>query len=65
MQWINVEHELPEDDFNVLTYSEEYAFTVGYHTKKGWFYHPDDQPRNDNALIDVTHWMPLPELPKK
>lgn len=65
MEWISVEDAVPNDDNNVLTYSEGYASAVGYHTKKGWFYHPDDQPRSDNSLIDVTHWMPLPQPPKE
>ena len=63
MAWTNVQDKLPEDDSCVLTYSEGYAFTVGYHTKKGWFYHPNDQEWNDNSLIDVTHWMFLPKRP--
>ena len=63
MTWISVKDELPEDDANVLGYSEGYAFSVAYHTKKGWFYHPEiDHESGDNSLIDVTHWMPLPEV---
>ena len=65
MEWISVENEVPSDDANVLTYSDGYSITVGYHTKKGWFYHPDDQGLRDNSLIDVTHWMELPDPPKE
>lgn len=63
--WISVEDQLPDDDNSVLTISEGYFQCVGYHTRKGWFYYPNDQEWNDNSLIDVTHWMPLPKPPEE
>lgn len=64
MKWTSVEDQIPQTDENVLTYSEGYAIAVGYHTKKGWFYHPEiSHEWGDNSLIDVTHWMSLPGVP--
>lgn len=63
MNWIKIEEKLPQDLENVL-------FTDKKHVYKGftnchfwgecnyWF------SDTEHCIEDVTHWMPLPPLPK-
>jgi Lar family restriction alleviation protein len=53
--WIPVSERLPEHDSCVLTYSPRYGMDVDYYNSK--LYQP--------IWIDITHWMPLPQLPKE
>lgn len=60
-EWISVEERLPEVGESVLGYTKERdeCFVVTYsNTFKSFF---SGQFPNDN----ITHWMPLPEPPKK
>jgi hypothetical protein len=36
----------------------------GYIYLSCWSHHPLGSFAGDGCLFDVTHWMPLPELPK-
>lgn len=70
MEWISVKDKLPPEDDPVLvvvhgyrggfepislveisSYSHDFGFSL------------DDLPIG--GVIDITHWMPLPELPKE
>lgn len=68
-KWIKIEDQLPKDGERVITYFEHtgieistYKNLVGgkdevfgdnmFHNHSGWL------------TDDVTHWMPLPEIPK-
>ena len=54
-RWIPVEERLPETRDPVLTLWVSGTQSVKQHDEKhGW-----------NTGAQVTHWMPLPELPKK
>lgn len=54
-EWTSVEERLPEEFDNVLVYDG--VVTVDHISVGGeWWYHNHDA---------VTHWMPLPEPPKK
>ena len=70
-RWIPVEKRLPEQytivgdygeleplEFNVMIKGAEIPTTLCYDGKN--FYHD-----GDGNIYDVTHWMPLPEPPRK
>ncbi len=69
MNWISVEDELPEFKKNVLCYlgkGEPRMMKLMVVAQ----YEKDKKPQNEWTAVDgfnatfVTHWMPLPELPK-
>lgn len=57
-QWISVKDRLPNENTRVLVYAKQGCYInlrVDYICNGGmWFY-----------SMMVTHWMPLPELPKE
>lgn len=57
--WISVEDELPKDGAYVVTINKVGLKEVRH------FYHGKWFSNFGNEYGDVTHWMPLPELPKK
>ncbi len=63
MEWISVKDRFPEKDITVLTWDGDYIETMAYwydeNNKQVWFSPP--APPKDY----ITHWMPLPEPPKK
>lgn len=63
-KWISVEDRLPEDAGDVLVvafWHEKYQVLTGWHSLGGWLV----TAGNEERLLDVTHWMPLPEPPEK
>lgn len=64
--WISVEDELPptsdrdDESEDCLIVDEDGDMNVGYYNKmdKTWF-------SCDGYILGVTHWMPLPQPPKK
>lgn len=68
-KWINVNDRLPEEYVNVLLYVPNDTPTVGYLGKDREFYAMynnlyDYEEYVKIKWVEVTHWMPLPELPK-
>lgn len=63
MEWISVEERLPKNQQRVIYYFE----LTGAHV--GAYYDSVDGPLfvGDKGYLtdDVTHWMPLPEPPKR
>ena len=62
-RWISVAERLPEDDFEVLVYTDRYGgrHEFAYYVPRlgAWY-------QNCALLIpNITHWMPLPEPPKE
>jgi hypothetical protein len=57
--WISTKERLPEDRVEVLVYDEDDGILIASHYKDYW--EGADEYANYNK---VTHWMPLPELPK-
>lgn len=55
-RWISVSEQLPKEMQEVLV-SVGVKLSIMYHSRVGW----TDEWFIDN---DVTHWMPLPQLPK-
>jgi len=64
MEWISVKDKLPEEGENVLIYEEAYS-EVGYLFRGKWRSMETDFCGEPYELEDVTHWMYLPEPPKK
>ena len=62
-EWIPVKDRLPEDDSDVIAYlrtGEEGRIFPANYAKGVWF----DCIFNKRVTETITHWMPLPELPK-
>lgn len=62
-EWVSVDDRLPQDDSDVLAYlsiGEESRICPANYAKGVWFDCIFDMPVTES----VTHWMPLPKLPK-
>ena len=60
MRWIPVEERLPMPYENpVLVYDNSGVGMAWYSSTMGWMY------RTGLGCVDVTHWMPLPAVPKE
>ena len=67
--WIRIEDKLPEDSQRVIVYFERTGIDImKYHDLEG----TEDEKMGKNLFTgngfltdDVTHWMPVPEPPKK
>lgn len=60
--WISVKDELPDtnEDVLVATIGGVFCYTHNFFPKRGWI------PYGMNTITEgVTHWMPLPGIPKK
>lgn len=57
-EWIKVSDKLPEENKDVLVYDSEVGICIAWLDDEDWY-----------ALglnyVDVTHWMPLPEIPEE
>ena len=64
-EWISVYDELPEVGGYVVCIAKENPFSrfmpmVARIEKNGWV-----NPKTEQYISEVTHWMPLPELPEE
>jgi hypothetical protein len=60
-EWINVKNKLPENDKRVLACCGGDVFFASYlASMMAWRRNPSDSGMEQW----VTHWMPIPELPK-
>lgn len=57
-RWIPVMERLPEDDDSYLVWNGNHIFVAIYWGGGEWMF-------DSYATHEVTHWMPLPELPKE
>lgn len=62
VKWISVEDKLPEDRHWVLVFDTGYATPKKAKYKEEGFFVFDGSCENS---VEITHWMPLPEPPKK
>jgi hypothetical protein len=67
MEWIKVTDELPESDNTFLVYDNYQGIVVRYFNK---FHNCWDDEYGDDYYCDaiqgkITHWMTLPNEPKK
>lgn len=66
--WVSVEDELPPKEENVLIWSSgSKEAMIGYYIGRNWQRKTNDfySYVDDGYWHNVTHWMPLPALPKK
>ena len=69
VEWISVKDRLPEAFDEVIVYFNGFISIAWRETEKrkngivGW--HWDSQMHYPESLVNVTHWMPLPEPPKE
>ena len=63
-EWISVEKCLPPEYVRVLISCDE-GICSGKHSSGQWQCDPIGSYAGDGCVFDVTHWMPLPEPPKK
>jgi hypothetical protein len=59
--WVKVDDRLPEEEESVLL-CDGFSICIGHifdSENKYWWNSPDIM------MNDITHWMPLPELPSK
>lgn len=69
MEWISVKDRLPENHdawrlVRYLIYSEKDGIALGnYKTNDGW-YAESCSDWHRYQILNVTHWMPLPEPPQ-
>ena len=66
-EWISVKDKLPLNSKNILIYSKDWGVGYGWYTAgQGWYYcYHDGDGFIYTSGNDITHWMPLPELPKE
>lgn len=57
--WISVEDELPKDGEYVATINTVGVKDVRHYSHGKWY------SNFGNEYGDITHWMPLPQAPKK
>lgn len=64
-EWIPVSERFPEEWVEVITYQPNpfgWIIRIGVHIGHGKW---REAERHEMMEIPVTHWMPLPELPKE
>ena len=73
-EWISVKDRLPDEQQHVFTYGPDNGMSIyrwcrfygrGRNGAQTWVDgHGDDSSSYGIENYDITHWMPLPELPK-
>ena len=65
-KWISVKERLPERGYKVLTVNGHgYIRIFALWEKAGREWCWIDEAGHFNHVNDITHWMPMPELPKE
>lgn len=64
MEWISVKKRVPKLD-DVYRMSELVLVTDGENIRIGYYAKLEWKEFPINRIMDVTHWMPLPEPPKE
>jgi len=72
VEWIDVTERLPPSNTNVLINKYDPRekvkmnfINIGFRINKYWFYADNEETEIDGKYGYVTHWMPLPDEPKK
>ena len=61
MKWISVKDRMPEDGQEVIVYSPDEDVQSGVCYFEDYGFQGDCNLRS--ILVNITHWMPLPEPP--
>jgi len=60
-EWINVIEEYPSFDKRVLIHRDGFYVQIAWLSRSSMEFHDDEA----GYILEVTHWMPLPEPPKE
>ena len=63
-EWISVDERLPDEDGEYLTWNGLIYFLIWFNASLG-LWNVSEDGDTSSAISGVTHWMPLPEPPKK
>ena len=64
MKWININKQLPDPEFDwVLVCADSAMATMAYSSKNG-FYEAYGNACGNIIIEDITHWQPMPDVPK-
>lgn len=63
--WNNAKKILPKNDDHVLITGADYCCFIGYYQRAVPPFKGGRWIACGGKVVDVTHWMDLPELPKK
>ena len=73
--WISVKDRLPEPSTYVLAITSPGTLSVGRNIIVADYIHPKDENKgifvmayagyDDKSIVNVTHWMPLPDMTKE
>ena len=66
-EWISVDERLPEPNTHVLIYvffHNQWQIVKGWHSYCDKKFHIANNDYPSLTDVPVTHWMPLPEVPK-
>jgi len=63
MKWISVKDKLPNEEQRVIYYFKHTGINVGKYMST--IYGPCFYGETGWLTDDVTHWMPLPEIPNE
>lgn len=63
--WISVEERLPENDGSYLVYTARGSVCVVHFYTQKIIHETYVRPEGWSGKGKVTHWMPLPQLPKE
>ena len=67
MEWISLKDKLPEDQEPVLLVGTMPPYSDNWMVI-GYLFEPTNEFKkcsDDELISNTTHWMPLPEIPKK
>lgn len=62
--WISCKDKMPDDGVNVLIYAGNRMISLAWYDKNMGYFYICDSDYKYNSL-DVTHWQPLPEMPRE
>ncbi len=64
MEWISIKNRKPEDNISVIILDYARDIHIGYFCDNRWF-KGDVLDFGAIPFPSVTHWLPLPELPRE
>lgn len=66
MDWISIKESKPKDYTVCLVCNNRYGLTVFWalYIEKPDCFQMVDPERNEHAILDVTHWIEIPKVPK-
>lgn len=64
-EWISVNDRMPRHNRGVLTFTPKMAMPIAVDWYNGYYGEDDNEWYEGwNSGREITHWMPLPEIPK-